>query len=200
MQFSSRVNSVIRLLLIGALVFVAMPQVQAMEPALWEKLQTGEAVAIMRHAIAPGNGDPDHFSLEDCATQRNLSQQGQLQALRVGELLKSNGIAEAAVYSSQWCRCVDTANGLNFGAVQGLPVLNSFYQDRSTENQQTATLLSWLKERVANIGSATIKPTVLVSHQVNITSLTGVYPGSGEIVLVGFQDGVLSVLGTVKTQ
>jgi len=188
------------LFLVGVLVFIAMPQAQAMEAALWKKLQNGEAVAIMRHAIAPGNGDPDHFNLEDCATQRNLSQQGQIQSLRIGELFKSNGITEAAVYSSQWCRCVDTANGLTVGEVLVLPMLNSFYQDRATENQQTATLLSWLKKRIANIGSATIKPTVLVSHQVNITSLTDVYPASGEIVLVGFQDGVLSVLGTVKTQ
>lgn len=192
-------KSFLRAFILCVLTIFLNPQAKAIEPALWQKLQAGSAVAIMRHAIAPGNGDPENFTLDDCGTQRNLSSQGQLQAQRIGELFKSNGVEQAAVYSSQWCRCIDTANGLDLGIVENMPILNSFYQERSTESEQTSMLLEWLKKRINNSGVVTGLPAVLVTHQVNITSLTGVYPASGEIVLVGLQDTELVVLGTFET-
>jgi len=186
------------------LVFIALScgmvqQAQAIDTELWDKFQNGDAVALLRHALAPGTGDPVEFLLNDCSTQRNLSEQGRLQATQIGALLKSNGIQQAAVYSSQWCRCIDTANGLDFGMIEPLPMLNSFYQDRSTESEQTDILTKWIQTRLENPDNNAISPAILVSHQVNITALTGVYPSSGELVLVGYKDSQLVVLGTLRT-
>ena len=171
----------------------------AVGPDVWQKLQTGDAVVLMRHALAPGTGDPENFAVDDCSTQRNLSDDGRQQAARIGELLKANGITAADVFSSQWCRCIDTGNGLSLGKVGPLPLLNSFYQDRSTETEQTTALLQWLKNRLESNGSPNRKPALLVSHQVNITSLTNVYPGSGELVFLSIEGDELIVLGTLPT-
>lgn len=188
------------ILMCSVLSCFSQQQAQAMEPELWRKLQEGKAIALMRHAIAPGNGDPAEFTLGDCTTQRNLSKEGQAQASRIGELIKSAGITQATVYSSQWCRCVDTANGLDFGTTETLSFLNSFYQNRSAETQQTADLQQWIEKRLENPENATMLPAVLVSHQVNITGLTGVYPSSGELLLVGYKEAQLVVLGSVETK
>lgn len=196
----SNKNRMIKSLLLCVLSFFTAQNAQAMEPELWQKLQEGKAVALLRHAIAPGNGDPVDFALGDCTTQRNLSQQGQAQARRIGALFKAEGIKQTAVYSSQWCRCLDTANGFELGVVQALPLLNSFYQDRSTDSEQTDALKQWIERRLESSDNASIFPAILVSHQVNITSLTGVYPSSGELVLVGYEDQKIVVLGTVKTE
>ena len=188
------------MLLIFAFSLLADSQAHALEPELWQKLQAGEAVALIRHAIAPGNGDPAHFVVNDCSTQRNLSEEGKLQAQRIGELFESKGISTAHVFSSQWCRCIDTATGLDLGVPDTLALLNSFYQDRSTEEEQTSQLKKWIKERLMSGNKQTRVPAILVSHQVNITSLTGVYPASGEIVVVGFKDDELVVFGTLETR
>ena len=95
----------------------------------WQALQRGEAVALIRHAIAPGTGDPPGFLLRDCSTQRNLSKEGRIQARRIGDFFRAQGIKEALVYSSQWCRCLETARLLGFGPVQELPALNSFFEE-----------------------------------------------------------------------
>lgn len=164
-----------------------------------EALEKNHVVAVMRHAIAPGNGDPMEFELGDCETQRNLSAEGVLQAQRIGRQLKELNVAQADVFSSQWCRCIDTANQLDLGPVQALPMLNSFYQDRSTADAQTEQLQAWILNRLTT-GAPSSKPTepnavlaVLVTHQVNITALTGVYPSSGEIVFVTEKNGQLIV-------
>ncbi|MCK6409580.1 MAG: histidine phosphatase family protein, partial [Thauera sp.] len=91
-------------LLLSATTFAATA-----EEALWKALREGGHVALMRHAVAPGVGDPPGFRLDDCATQRNLSAAGRRQAQAIGERFRANGIATAAVFSSQWCRCLDTA-------------------------------------------------------------------------------------------
>ena len=72
-------------------------------------------VVFMRHALAPGNGDPNHFDLESCSTQRNLDEEGRQQAKRIGEKLRDRQIRFAAIYSSEWCRCRETAKLLNMG-------------------------------------------------------------------------------------
>lgn len=95
---------------------------------LWSKLQEkGKVyVVLFRHAFAPGTGDPPNFSLNDCSTQRNLSSEGKAQAIRMGEAFKSRQINVTKILSSQWCRCLDTANLMNVGKVQSFPPLNSF--------------------------------------------------------------------------
>lgn len=165
---------------------------------LWSAFAKGEAVVLMRHAIAPGGGDPVNFVVDDCNTQRNLSQEGRNQAKLIGDLFRSNEVANAEVFSSQWCRCLDTATALEFGEPSEQLFLNSFFQDRSTAKQQTDALRQWIKKRLENNEAATILPAILVTHQVNITALTSVFPASGEFVFVGIEGGELVVYGTIN--
>ncbi|HEX4878283.1 MAG TPA: histidine phosphatase family protein [Limnobacter sp.] len=146
--------------------------------------------AIMRHATAPGVGDPEGFVLGDCTTQRNLSQAGLNEARALGETLAKKQIRFTAVYSSQWCRCLHTAHALNAGQVQALPALNSFFQQRDKESEQTRLLQAFLRTLQTN------DKVMLVTHQVNITALTGIVPRPGEvIVFTPHADGSVKVLG-----
>ena len=176
-----------------ALVGAIFKPAQASE-ALWSALRSGEAVALLRHAEAPGGGDPTGFRLDDCGTQRNLSAAGRAQAVAIGELFRVNGIAAARLYSSQWCRCLDTARLLRLGEVIPLEQLNSLFGNRSAEPERGAALLSWLRRHWTGT------PIVLVSHQVNISALTGQFPGSGEMIIVRIHsDRPLEVLGRIAT-
>nr|BAT29180.1 possible fructose-2,6-bisphosphatase [Aurantimonas manganoxydans SI85-9A1] len=150
---------------------------------------------LMRHAIAPGTGDPAAFTLGDCSTQRNLSDEGRAQARRIGDRLREAGVAIDMVLASQWCRSSETAELLEFGPVMAAPELNSFFADRSNGAAQTDAL----KARLAELDAGGRKAT-LVSHQVNITALTGIYPASGEIVVIDLgEDGDVTVEGRIRT-
>ncbi|MEM6421797.1 MAG: histidine phosphatase family protein, partial [Pseudomonadota bacterium] len=96
----------------------------------------------MRHALAPGTGDPAAFELRDCATQRNLDARGRAQAVATGQMIRDAGIRIDAVLSSQWCRCLDTARLLDLGPVIEEPALNSFFRDRARGRPQTDDLLA----------------------------------------------------------
>jgi phosphohistidine phosphatase SixA len=149
--------------------------------ALVAVLRGGGHVLLIRHATAPGVGDPPGFRLEDCATQRNLSEAGREEARRLGAALKARGVPVGRVLSSRWCRCVDTAT-LAFGRVEPWPPLDSFFADRSRERAQTAEVrrLVGARPRDGNL--------VLVTHQVNISVLAGVSPASGEVVVLAPQE------------
>lgn len=167
---------------------------QAQDDGLWQALkQPGHAV-LLRHAVAPGFGDPEHFDVADCATQRNLSEDGRRQSRRIGALFRDHGIAGAEVYSSQWCRCLETARLLALGPVRPLALLNSFFRRPADGERQIPALRRWL----ADAPLAT--PTILVTHQVNITGLTGVFPSSGELVVIRRgADGRIETVGTLPT-
>jgi len=190
-----------RFVTIGLLIVVfstvlCRPAAQASDSdaAFWNALRAGGHIALLRHAIAPGNGDPPEFRLGDCQTQRNLSAQGRDQATRIGELFRAHGIQSAQVLSSQWCRCLETARLLGLGPVEERPFLNSFFNDYARREPQTRMLREWLDQQALS------EPIVLVTHQVNITALTGVYPGSGELVIVRRSEtGDLTVVGTIET-
>jgi broad specificity phosphatase PhoE len=156
----------------------------------WDALHKGEVVLMMRHALAPGGGDPPGFRLDDCATQRNLSAEGRTQARRIGEALRNSGITVDAVYSSQWCRCVETAELLGLGPVIQQPALNSFFSDPERRAPQMAELKRWL----VDLRPQGVK--VFVTHQVVITALTGIFPQSGEgVVLRWLPGGEVAVVG-----
>jgi broad specificity phosphatase PhoE len=158
-------------------------------PDAWQALRSSEAFVLLRHAIAPGTGDPPGMRIGDCSSQRNLSAEGRAQASRIGSLFRTNGLREASVYSSQWCRCIDTAALLELGPVVQQPLLNSFFGLPENGRSQTEALKGWLASRPSR------KPVVLVTHQVNITGLTSVIPGSGELVFAAFDaTGSISVL------
>lgn len=161
--------------------------------AAWQALAGGGHVALLRHASAPGTGDPPGFRLDDCATQRQLSAAGRAEARAIGQALRDRGVAVGGVYTSQWCRCLETARLLDLGPVTPFPPLNSFFRDTAAQaDRQTEQVRRWLSAQpVADT-------LVLVTHQVNITALTGVFPASGEIVVVARRtDGALQVVGRI---
>lgn len=162
---------------------------------LWTQLQQQNVpyFVLMRHAIAPGSGDPANFEIDDCSTQRNLSDQGRSQAQRTGDAFRENGVTVDQVLSSQWCRCLETAELLNLGTVELYAPLNSFFRERSTEPQQTAQVRQYM--------AAQDDPgvTVMVTHFVNIAALTGSGVSSGEMVVVRINDqDELEVLGQIE--
>ena len=164
------------------------------EQKLLADFNKGNQIALMRHALAPGTGDPEHFTLGDCTTQRNLSQAGRDQAVRIGNRLKQAGITAADVYTSEWCRCRETAELLGLGTPVPLPPLNSFFRNYESKGPQTEALQTWLA------GQQLARPLILVTHQVNITAFSTVYPASGEVVLMRRNvDGRFEVTGSIRT-
>lgn len=133
------------------------------------------SVLIVRHAIAPGTGDPPGFRIGDCSTQRNLSKDGVLQAQEMGKRLKALGVTPTTIWASEWCRAIDTAQHLGLGPVTTLPELNSFFAKPGQGSPQ----MRMLEQLLAKL-DPTKGPYIMVTHQVVITSLTGVFPGSGE--------------------
>ena len=181
-------------LLTSGLLFSATAQ--ADDSALWSKIKSGEYMVLMRHAYAPGMGDPDNFKLDDCSTQRLLDETGRQQAIRIGERFRANGIDAATVYSSPWCRCFDTAELLKLGPVTKSLNLASTFQEKMDDNpaKKTAGVKHW----IANLESEA--PIVIVTHQVNISALTGTYAGSGEMIIVRLKsDKELEVVGEIDT-
>jgi phosphohistidine phosphatase SixA len=146
----------------------------------------------MRHADAPGIGDPAGFRLEDCSTQRNLSEDGRRQARAIGDRFRRQGIREAPVYSSRWCRSLETARLLGLGEVTPHPGLDSFFRDAEQEERRTAEAKELIR-RLRGGASA-----VLVTPQVNIPALPGVFPREGEIVVVRADGDRIVVIGRIR--
>ena len=190
--------------LLALIALPALARAQSAEPgtsddaattAAWEAVARGEAVALMRHALAPGTGDPAGFALGDCATQRNLSDEGRAQARKIGaRIADALDDAPVEVFSSAWCRCLETAGLLGLGEPTALAPLNSFFAGRGSRDEQTGALRRWIDERLA---ADDAPPAVLVTHQVNVSALTGAGVASGEIVVVDAEDTVLARIATV---
>ena len=151
-----------RLLLAAALAatFFLFPLPTAAD-ARFARLSEPGIVAILRHAFAPGTGAPASFRLDDCNTQRNLDAQGREQARKIGAAIRAAGATVDRVVTSQCCRCRDTARFLEFGPVEDLPALNSFFRNRDRANPQTVKLRQFL------LGLPPAETVVLVTHQVN---------------------------------
>lgn len=168
-----------------------MPAPQAAADG-WEALRQPGAVGLMRHAIAPGTGDPPGFRLGDCATQRNLDARGRAQARAAGAAIRARGIEIEGVFTSRWCRARETAELLALGQVEDLPALDSFFAERGRRDAQTAALAAFIAAQ------PTGARLILVTHQVNITALTGRVPRSGEIVVVHrLPGGGVEVAGSI---
>lgn len=173
-----KILKIITLLLVGLIGTLMTLPAQA---DLAKDLNDGQHVLLMRHADAPGFGDPPGYQLDKCSTQRNLGELGKKQSQVIGQWLKGQGIASAKVLSSPWCRCLDTARLLNLGAVTSAPELGSFFDDMSLEKQQTRNLEKLIKAQMANPSKA---PLILVTHHVNIQAYTGKVVSVGDMVLV----------------
>ncbi len=161
--------------------------------SLAEKLLSADYVLLMRHAYAPGVGDPPGYSLDRCETQRILDAQGKRQAQRTGQWLRKQGIQSANVLSSVWCRCQQTAELLAFGPVTLEPSLGSFFDSPDRAQAQNQALQRMLANQVSQPKR---RPLILVTHHVNILQYVGENIGSGDMVLarVGAQGQVLEHL------
>lgn len=172
---------------------LGLPSAARADGALWKLLQAGGQVVVIRHASTdPGVGDPAGFRLDDCSTQRNLSAAGREEARRIGAAFRERGVPIGRVLSSRWCRCLETAR-LAFGTPEPWPPLDSFFDDRGREPEQTRAVRSLAAERPA-AGNL-----VLVTHQVNISALTGIFPAQGEIVVLTPQgSGTFRIAGRLR--
>ena len=139
--------------------------------------QLNANVIFMRHALAPGFGDPENFDLSQCDTQRNLNDEGRAQAREIGSKLRATNLRFTEVLSSQWCRCSETAELLGLGDWSTFSGLNSFFQGYVQRESTLAKLNTYLK------GLGGDELVVLVTHQVVISAATGISPQSGGIVL-----------------
>ena len=149
-------------------------------------------VVLMRHAIAPGGGDPAGFTLGDCSTQRQLSAQGRSQARAIGEQFTSQDIPIAGVRSSRWCRAVDTATLLGLGKVRTASALDSVF----TASERVADQKRRQTEKIIRDHRDKSGVLILVGHQANIIDLTGIAPDSGGAVVVKADaSGRIRVLG-----
>jgi phosphohistidine phosphatase SixA len=156
----------------------------------WKALRAGGHVALMRHADAPGGaGDPPGFRVDDCVTQRNLSEKGRADAEKIGSQLKREGIAFAKVLSSPWCRCIDTAKLMNLGTVETEATFGNVVVLRDQREALTAGAR-------ALIAKWTARGNLLVlTHGANIAALTMISPASGEIVVVRGGSGSVEPVG-----
>ena len=157
---------------------------------LINQLEDGGKLIFIRHAYAPGNGDPAGFNLNDCSTQRNLSDDGRKQAQRIGEFFTKNKIEIDKVLSSEWCRCKETAK-IAFKNYSTNSFLNSFYSAKFSKNKdkQVVAFNNYLK----NLESK--KNLILVTHYVFISEVLNYGPSSGEIVV---SDKNLNIIGSIE--
>jgi len=190
MKFVSR-----RELLQGAAALAVTPTLHA-TAAPWpeaaiDALRRGGVVAAFRHASAPGTFDPPGFRLDDCSTQRNLSDEGRAQARRIGEWFKTRSLQPARVRSSPWCRCVDTAN-LAFGTADAWAALGS---PRGASETTNAESLGELRRAVAAASAQRGRFEVWVTHMFVLADLVGTNTSSGEgLVLKADAAGTVKVL------
>ena len=157
---------------------------------LINELNKGGKLIFIRHAYAPGGGDPNNFNLNDCSTQRNLNDVGRKQAEQIGNFFRENKIKIDKVLSSEWCRCKETAK-IAFKNFSTNSFLNSFYSPKyaKNRNKQIKALKDYIKKYQSN------KNLILVTHYVLISDVLNYAPSSGEIVV---SDKNLNMVGTIK--
>jgi phosphohistidine phosphatase SixA len=183
--------------MVFSLVFSLLPHsAHSNDLRIWDTLQGSTPkgyVLLLRHSYAPGVGDPANFKLDDCSTQRNLSQEGRDDAREIGEWLKRREIKIARVESSRWCRAKETAELLNIGKVRLNRNLDSLFQESDLINHpQTLKVRKQIRDYRNKRGLL-----VLVGHYVNIAALTDAGVNSGEGVLVRADSkGVIKVVGS----
>ena len=154
-----------------------------------KSLKEGKKLVFIRHAIAPGNGDPNNFDINDCSTQRNLDENGIEESKKIGLFFKNNKIKIDKVLSSQWCRCKDTAK-YAFKNFETFDALNSFYDEKFAENEtkQIKDLKNYIKKWNSD------NNLVLITHFVVISSILNTGSSSGEIII---SDKNFNIIGSI---
>ena len=174
------------------IIFISLttPSKADLEKKLLNQLKDGGKLIFIRHAYAPGNGDPNNFNLNDCSTQRNLNKEGREQAKHIGEFFEKNNIEIYKVLSSEWCRCKETAK-IAFKNFSTNSFLNSFYSSRYAKNKDKQ--IKMLNNYVKRLKSA--KNLILVTHYVLISEVLNYAPSSGEIVV---SDKNFNMIGSIE--
>tara|TARA_B100000900_G_scaffold271337_1_gene231744 strand:- start:2751 stop:3308 length:558 start_codon:yes stop_codon:yes gene_type:complete len=155
-----------------------------------DELEKGGKLIFIRHAYAPGNGDPENFNLNDCLTQRNLSERGRMQARKIGAFIKKNQIPIDKILSSEWCRCKETSS-LAFGEYETKNFLNSFYSIKFSKNKDSQ--ISELKRYINKWNSD--KNLILITHYVMIAEILDYASTSGEMII---SDRQFNKIGNIK--
>jgi len=157
-----------------------------------KNLKNGGNLIFIRHAYAPGGGDPDNFDINDCSTQRNLSDEGREQAKNIGNYFRENLIPIDKVISSEWCRCKETAE-LAFEKFETNNFLNSFFSEKFSKNKtkQIKNLKKYIDKWDGN------KNLVFVTHYVVISEALNYAPSSGEIVISNIR---LKKIGNIEIE
>ena len=148
------------------------------EENIVEILKKNDNIIFIRHSLAPGSGDPENINLNDCKTQRNLNSEGIKQSKKIGNFFKKNNIKVEHVFSSEWCRCKDTAYHA-FENFKTFDALNSFYSEKFYKNKNNQ--IKKLKKFISDWDS--VSNLVLVTHYVVILEIFGIGAGSGEIII-----------------
>lgn len=170
------------------------PAPSATPDDLWQQIAGGGHVLLIRHAATvSGFGDPPGFTLDDCATQRNLSEAGREEARRLGAEFRRRHVDIGEVRSSPWCRCRETAT-LAFGAAADWAPLASLYNDSRAEEARRQAVLAHVASYFASGRRGNL---VLVTHNFNIRSLVGVSPAQAEVIVARWRDGRLERVGRI---
>ena len=172
------------------LIIFFIPNISFSNETLINSLKDGKKIIFIRHAIAPGSGDPESFNIKNCSTQRNLNDEGKIQSKKIGNFFKINKIKISKILSSEWCRCKDTAK-IAFGKFETFNALNSFYEARFQKNRSSQIrdlrnfISSW--ESDSNL--------ILVTHYVVIYDLLNSAVSSGEMIIT---DKKLNIIGNLE--
>ena len=172
------------------IIFLLVFDVTIADDKVISSLQNGGKIIFIRHALAPGGGDPENFKISDCSTQRNLNAEGIEQAKKIGDFFKVNNIAIDQVLSSEWCRCKETAKNA-FEKYETFDALNSFFSSKFVKNRDKQIM--HLKTFIKNWNSK--KNIVFVTHYVVILETLDVAVSSGEIIVA---DKNYKVIGTIE--
>ena len=179
------------ILILSFILSIIFPPSTFSNDELISKLQSGGNIVFIRHALAPGSGDPDNIDLNDCKTQRNLNEIGIEQSKRIGDFFKINNIPIYRVLSSEWCRCKDTAK-YAFNNYNTFSALNSFYDEKfyKYKKSQLKDLRKYINEWNGT------KNLILVTHYVVISEMLNIGVSSGEIIVTNKN---YNIIGSIDT-
>tara|TARA_B100000424_G_scaffold212040_1_gene169495 strand:- start:510 stop:1052 length:543 start_codon:yes stop_codon:yes gene_type:complete len=158
--------------------FIFIPNNSHSNENIVKFLKEGKKIVFIRHALAPGNGDPNNFDIKDCSTQRNLNDEGRAQSKRIRNFFEKNNIKIDRVLSSEWCRCKDTAK-IAFGKFETFSALNSFYETRFSKNKSKQ--MKDLREYISKWESDS--NLIIVTHYVVILDILDRGTSSGEMII-----------------
>jgi phosphohistidine phosphatase SixA len=174
------------------LIYIISPVKADLNQNIISELKKGGKIIFIRHAYAPGGGDPNNFDLNDCNTQRNLNNDGRLQSKKIGDFFKKNKISIKKVYSSEWCRCKETAS-IAFRNFETKNFLNSFFSERFAKNRENQ--VENFNKFINNWDGK--QNLIFVTHYVVISEILNYAPASGEIIV---SDKQLKVIDTLEIE